>query len=168
MRRSIADHRVRLVGVLLPLGAWLIRVAAPFLLSRSCHFKYFLPKAEWLEEQALEDLPPVLFGDLEAQYGYFVVLFALLIGSVWYVSMLVEVMQNPESKSTAWIMGLAVSFVTEFIDRTSVTQRIQLRLAAHFRLEKVARLVRITALKALFYKSQLCTEFAAPIMVACI
>jgi hypothetical protein len=65
-------------------------------------------------------------------------------------------------------MGLAVSFVTEFIDRTSVTQRIQLRLAAHFELEKVARLVRITALKALFSKSQLCTEFAAPIMVACI
>jgi hypothetical protein len=96
MRRSIADHRVRLVGVLLPLGAWLIRVAAPFLLSRSCHFKYFLPKAEWLEEQALEDLPPVLFGDLEAEYGYFVVLFALLIGSVSYVSMLVEVMQNPD------------------------------------------------------------------------
>ena len=153
------------VGVLLPLGSWVTRVAALFLLSRSCHFKYFMPKLEWLDAQ-LEDAPPVLFGDVEAQYGYFVVFFALLIGGASYVSMLVEVVQNPES--TAWIMGLALSFVVELMDRTSVTQRVQLRAAALFKLETATRLVRITALKTVFYNAQLCTEFAAPIMALCI
>ena len=75
-------------------------------------------------------------------------------------------MQNPES--TAWIMGLALSFVVELIDRTSLTQRVQLRAVAHFKLETATRLVQITALEMVFYKAQLCTEFAAPIMALCI
>ena len=43
-------------------------------------------------------------------------------------------------------------------------RRVQLRAAAHFELENAAKLVRISALKLAYYRSQLSTEFAAPIL----
>jgi hypothetical protein len=43
-------------------------------------------------------------------------------------------------------------------------RRLQLRAAAHFELENAAKLVRISALKLAYYRSQLSTEFAAPIL----
>ena len=54
-------------------------------------------------------------------YGYLVVLFALLIGCGSYASMLVEVLNNPNS--TAWVTGIATGLVAEITDRTSITQR---------------------------------------------
>ena len=54
-------------------------------------------------------------------YGYLVVLFALLIGCGSYASMLVEVLNNPNS--TAWVTGIATGLVAEIADRTSITQR---------------------------------------------
>jgi hypothetical protein len=157
-----------LVGVLLPLGAWITRVAALLLLSRSCHFKYFMPKALFLiaveqPDSEADGVPAPLLGDLEMVYGYLVVLFALMIGCGSYASMLVSVMDNPNS--TGWITGMAASVVLEIADRTSITQRLQLRATAHFKLERAARLVRLGAMKALFYQSQFSTQFAAPIML---
>jgi hypothetical protein len=162
----LLDHF--LVGTLLPLGAWLTRVAALFLMCRSCHFKYFMPKALFLiavgrSDSEEEGAPAPLLGDLEMVYGYLTVLFALMIGCGSYAAMLVEVMHDP--KSTGWITGMAISLVLEIMDRTSMTQRLQLRAAAYFKLQRAARLVRISAIKVAYYRSQFSTEFAAPIMV---
>jgi hypothetical protein len=62
-----------LIGILLPLGAWIARVVALFLLSRSCHFQYYVPKATFIEAVAnaeasdseVEAPPPPLLGDVE-------------------------------------------------------------------------------------------------------
>jgi hypothetical protein len=158
-----------LVGVLLPLGAWIARVAALFLLSRSCHFKYFLPKALFIQSTAVElsdseadGMPPPLLGDVVVVYGYLVAMFALIIGCGSYASMLVQVMNDPNS--TAWVTGIVASLILEIMDRTSVSQRLQLRAAACFKLEQAAPLIRLSALKMLYYRSQFCTKFAAPIM----
>jgi hypothetical protein len=158
-----------LVGMLLPLGAWITRLAALFLLSRSCHFKYFVPKARFIESAAVpeaEGKPPPLLGDLEMVYGYMAVLFALMIGCGSYVPMLVEVMNNPTSP--AWVTGIVASLVIETMDRTSMTQRLQLRVADYFELHLAAKVIRMSALKLVYYRSQFSTEFAAPIMTLAI
>jgi hypothetical protein len=63
-----------LIGVLLPLGAWITRVVALFLLTRSCHFQYYVPKAAFIEAVAIAEQseseveakpPPPLLGDVE-------------------------------------------------------------------------------------------------------
>jgi hypothetical protein len=162
-----------LVGMLLPLGAWITRMAALFLLCRSCHSKYFLPKARSLEPIAAEQcesegqsMPPPLLGDLELIYGYLAALFALLIGCGSYAPMLVQVMNNPSSLS--WITGIVASLVLEITDRTSINQRVQLRVASYFKLERIKRLIKMSAFKMVYYRSQFTTEFAAPILATSI
>jgi hypothetical protein len=124
-----------LIGILLPIGAWITRVIALLFLSRSCHFQYYVPKAASIEAVANAELsnseapPPPLLGDVEAIYGYVLVLFALLIGCGSYASMLVEVLNNPES--SAWVTGIATGAFLEVMDRTSITQRYYYCLPHH-------------------------------------
>jgi hypothetical protein len=109
-------------------------------------------------------------GDIEAPFGYVAAFFALVIGNTPAVSTIVEVMFNPDS--TTWIVSLAFSSVLEAISRTGISQRIELRsaahLKAHFGIEWPIRTAEVSALKLVYLHSLGGTGYVTPIMALCI
>ena len=94
----------------------------------------------------------------------------MVIGNTPAVSTIVEVMFNPDS--TTWIVSLAFSSVLEAISRTGISQRIELRSAAHlkarFGIEWPIRTAEVSALKLVYLHSLGGTGYVTPIMALCI
>jgi hypothetical protein len=163
-----------LVGLLLPSGSAATRTLATYLLVRSCHTCYYVPKQEFLTRLAASTqnqsvVPPIL-GDIEAVFGYCAAFFALIIGNAASVATLVEVMLAPTS--TVWVLSLAVSALLELLTRTGIQQRAELwaavRLAARFGVQRPVRLAQTNALELVYSHSLGGTGYVALMMAVSI
>jgi hypothetical protein len=164
-----------LLGVVLPTGTAMTRQLVIFAVARSLHKFYFEPKQAFLTQLSLStqshaDVVPPLLGDVEAFYGPNVAFFALIIGNAASVATIVEAVLAPTS--TAWVVSLVVSLLTEVLTRTGIQQRFELciaaELAARFEIQWPMRLAKMSALELVYLHSLGGTGYVAPTMAVCI
>ncbi len=157
-------------GLILPVGCRLTQFIFIKMLERSVNKKYYEPKMaynNWLQTEEgmehAEKMVPPLLGDVESAYGYIAAMCARLIGNAPFAGTIVSVMLTPDSYS--WVIGLAVSFVLDFLDRTFYMQALQNPLFTRLGMAKCAR---SNALEDVYSVAQGGSMYIAPFMALCI
>ena len=157
-------------GLILPIGCRITTLTFIKMLERSIRLRYYEPKKAFIDwaqsEEGIEfadtTIPPLL-GDIEGSYGFIVAMCARLIGNAPFAGTIVSVMLTPNSYS--WVIGLAVSFVLDFLDRTFYMQALQRPILARF---GKADKARCNALEDAYSIAQGGSMYIAPFMALCI
>ena len=145
-----------LVGLLLPVGCFLTEVTIIQLLEDVFMKKCFQPKLKNVFEtikarvSGTNGPKPSILGDQEANFGMVAAFFSLLFENAKIVATIAEVAYQPSS--TAWKVGLVVSFLSDTAKRSGLWNHFLVKLFSLANINK--DLASVTSIHTTYLRAQ--------------